>query len=77
MSIKKQIKTTGDLRKFLAATIVDVESGDIDLDKARSITKLAGQINESLYAEIKVAKTLAETGKDMESLGNLSIGNKD
>lgn len=71
MAVK--IKTTGQLREFLAKMIVDVESGSIDLDKASRITKLAGQINESFYAEVKVAKTRAEAGHIMSDIGSMSV----
>ena len=52
MNAKNLIKTTGDLREFLAMTIEDVASGDIDLDKATHITKLAAQVNESFVGLI-------------------------
>jgi hypothetical protein len=69
-----KIKTTGDLREFLAKAMVDVQSGELNLDKAARITKLAGQINESFYAEVKVAKTRTEAGSVMPNLGELTIG---
>lgn len=74
MSANKQIKTTGELRDFLATMMVGVKNGDLDVDKASRITKLAGQINESLYAEIKVAKVRAEAGQEIPQLGALAIG---
>jgi len=52
--------------------MLGVKNGDIDLDKARNITKLAGQINESFYAEVKVAKARAEAGEF--GLGAMKIG---
>lgn len=74
MSGNKGIKTTGELRDFLAMMMLGVKNGDLDLDKARNITKLAGQINESFYAEIKVAKIRAEAGQEMDALGSMKIG---
>jgi len=74
MSAKSKIKTTGELRDFLAEMMVDVKNGSLDLDKARNITKLAGQINESFYAEIKVAKIRAEAGEVMTGLGAMIVG---
>ena len=70
----KLMKTTGELRDFLATMMVGVKSGDIDIEKARNITKLAGQINESFYAEVKVAKVRAEAGEVMPKLGMMDIG---
>lgn len=75
MSGNKTIRTTGELRDFLATMMVDVKNGDIDLDKASRITKLAGQINESFYAEVKVAKVRAEAGSIMPALGAMQVGN--
>lgn len=69
-----KIKTTGQMRDFLATMMVGVKNGDLDLDKASRITKLAGQINESFYAEIKVAKVRAEAGENMPALGEMSVG---
>jgi hypothetical protein len=72
--VSGKIKTTGELRDFLANMMIGVKNGDLDLDKASRITKLAGQINESFYAEIKVAKTRAEAGAVMVDFGAMSIG---
>lgn len=69
-----KIKTTGELRDFLATMMVGVKNGDLDLDRASRITKLAGQINESFYAEVKVAKVRAEAGEQMPELGSMSVG---
>lgn len=69
-----KIKTTGELRDFLASMMLGVKNGDLDLDKASRITKLAGQINENFYAEIKVAKIRAEAGVEMGNLGAMPVG---
>jgi len=73
----KKINSTGQLRMFLAGILEDVVSGDIDLDKARAATKVAGQINESLYAEIKVARVRAEAGEEMIKLGVMPLGEEE
>jgi len=71
---KIEIKTTGQLRSFLAELMVDVKRGFLDTDRASRITKLAGQINENFYAEIKVAKVRAEAGDELTKLGSLLVG---
>ena len=76
MTGNKTIRTTGELRDFLAMMMVGVKNGDLDLDKARNITKLAGQINESFYAEVKVAKVRADAGQAMDALGALKVGDE-
>lgn len=68
-----KIKTTGEMREFLATMMLGVKNGDLDLDKASRITKLAGQVNESFYAEVKVAKIRAEAGENMPPLGEMPI----
>lgn len=75
--IKTAIKTTGDMRDFLANMMVGVKNGTLDLNKASQITKLAGQINESFYAEVKVAKIRAEIGEVMPALGDMKIGERE
>jgi hypothetical protein len=69
-----QIKTTGQLRQFLADTLVAVKNGQMDPDKARNITKIAAQINESIYSEIKTARVMDELGRQTAEMGNLKIG---
>ena len=72
-----KIRTTGQLRDFLAGMMMGVKSGDLDLDKASRITKLAGQVNESFYAEIKVASIRAAAGEELAKLGAMPIGESD
>lgn len=68
-----KITTTGELREFLASAINSVANGTMDSDKARNITKLAAQVNESFYSEIKIAKVQVEMGKASAELGQLKI----
>jgi len=72
--MNKKIKTTGELRDFLSTLMLDVKNGTLELDKANRITKLAGQINENFYAEIKVSKVLLEAGAAVNKFGELPIG---
>lgn len=67
------IETTGELRQFLCSAINGVANGTFDQEKAKTIVKIAGQVNESLYAEVKVAKTKAELGEESFKLGQLSM----
>lgn len=67
-------KTTGELRTFLATMMLGVKNGDLSVDAASRITKLAGQINESMYAEVKVAKVRAEAGIVSPAFGNMQLG---
>jgi hypothetical protein len=71
----QKINTTGELRTFLADLLVNVANGSADLDAARAMVKVAAQINESFYSEIKAAQVQMETfGEASHLLGNLPIG---
>lgn len=74
---KSSIKTSGDLRDYLCMAIKSVGNGSMDVAKANSINKLAGQINESLYSEVKVAKTTMELGETASAIGKLQLGDTD
>ena len=75
-TVKKQISTTGELRDFLSTLMVGVKDGVVTVEKASSIHKLAGQINESLYAEIKAARLQIDLKRDVVELGGLRVGEK-
>lgn len=67
-----QIKTTGDLRALLSQAIEDVKHGKMSIEKAGSIQKIAGRINESIYAEAKILLMINPQMKEA-SLGNLEL----
>lgn len=71
--MSKKISTTGQLREFLTNMLVDVAQGRCDLEKARNATKIAAQINESFYSEIKIAKVMIEGQRAVADLGELPI----
>lgn len=73
---ERKIETTGQLRKFLTETIVQIREGAIGLDEAGKITKLAAQIHESFYSEIKIQKAQWEMGVQVKhsELGSLPLG---
>jgi len=70
------INTTGDLRQFLCNSINSVANGTMDIGKAREVTKLAGQVNESFYSEVKVARLQLDLEKEAQELGTLSMEGK-
>jgi hypothetical protein len=51
------IRTSGDLRRFLAQTMLDVRSGAVSIDKADKIANLAKEVTSSLQSEVNAAKT--------------------
>lgn len=69
----KSIQTTGDMREFLVNMMIGVKNGHTDADTARNVTKLAAQVNESFYSEIKIARIQMEAGQEAAKLGSLPI----
>ncbi len=68
------IRTTGELREFLVQAMQDVRAGKMKPDDASRLTKIAAQVNESFYSEVKIAKTNREAGLAVAVLGHLPIG---
>lgn len=68
-----KITTSGDLREFLCSAINSVANGTMAIEKAREVTKLAGQVNESFYSEVKVARMQLDLGNEVSKLGTLDI----
>lgn len=69
----KILKNAGDLREFLLNSINEVANGDLDEKQSRDIIKLAGQVNESLYAECKVVSLKRDMGQACEKFGKLNL----
>lgn len=67
------IKTAGELRAFLADILVGIKNGDIDVDEANAIAKVAGQINQSLAVEAKTAIELQKMGENGHVAGSMQI----
>lgn len=72
--MKENILQTGALRAYLAKTLSLIEFGDIDIAKAAQITKMAAQINESIYAEMKVAQVRTAAGLPPFEMGAMPLG---
>lgn len=51
-----EIKTSNDLNKVLTGLLMDVRRGEIDLDKAKSITLIADKINKNNVNQIEYKK---------------------
>ena len=69
-----KIETAGDLRQFLCNMIVGIKTGDLEISKATQITKMAEQVTNSLYAEIKLQQMAIITGVAAEKIGALHLG---
>ena len=69
-----EIKTTGQLRQMLVNAAKGVLNGDMDLDRALALHKLAKNISESLYSETKIAMFRNEVGESIAEFGKLPLG---
>lgn len=67
------IKTTGDLRDFLAEVIIAVREGTIDQQRATAISKIACQINDSFVTEAQAALVALKLGFDGNSIGDMPL----
>ena len=72
--MKNEVKTTGQLRTLLANAAKGVLNGDLEIQKAEAIHKLAKNISESLYSETKIAMFRNEVGQAVEKFGELALG---
>ncbi len=66
------IRTTGDVRRIIAQTMLDVRSGTIDASRAQAVAQLAKELNSSLQAEVNVAKTLLLLKDNGVTVGNVA-----
>lgn len=71
-----EIKTTGQLRTLLVNAAKGVLNGDLDLDKAMAVHKLAKNVSESLYSETKIAMFRHEVGESIADFGKLPLGDE-
>jgi hypothetical protein len=69
-----KIETVGQLRAYLTTVLQDIVAGKVDQNDARNATKVAAQINENFYAEVKIQKMRLEAGEHLGKLGSLPIG---
>jgi hypothetical protein len=72
-----ELKTTGQLRTMLANAAKGVLNGDLDIDRALALHKLAKNISDSLYSETKIAMFSHEVGNETPAMGDLKIGGSD
>lgn len=79
MSLNEVVTTSGDLRRVLAQTMVEIKNGQLSVDRGLAIASLSKEITASLQAEVNVAKVrvaMLSAGKnlgDVTSLGKLII----
>lgn len=72
-----RIENVGQLRAFLWDVMVQLSDGSCEPDTATRIVKLATQVNESYYAEAKVAAARLAMGHVISELGTMPIAECD
>lgn len=72
--MREKIETTGQLREMLANAAKGVLNGDLDIDRATALHKIAKNISDSLYSETKIAMFSHEVGNTAAAMGALKIG---
>jgi hypothetical protein len=70
-----KIETTGDLRTLLANSAKGVMNGDMEIDRANALHKIAKNISDSLYSETKIAMFRREADLKMDEFGAMRLGN--
>ena len=71
-----KIETAGELRAFLCNMIVGVKNGDLEINKATQIVKMAEQITNSLYSEMKMQQLSIQSNNPHFLIGDMPlIGN--
>ena len=69
--IMSRMKTTGDLRQFLADSIMAVKNWPRWIPKSRGTSpRWLRRLRSRSTAEVKVAKTMKELGRSVKGLGD-------
>jgi hypothetical protein len=71
--MSSKIETMGQLRQFLANAILGVRDGHIKVAEATAIKKMAEEINESMYAEVKVGRLQRDLEREVHQFGKLPL----
>lgn len=69
-----QIQTAGQLREFLCMQLLGIKNGDVEINKASAITKMAEQITNSLYSEMKMKQLQLAAGENYAKIGSMALG---
>ena len=72
--MKEVIRTSGDIRRFIAQAMVDIRSGELSVAQGTCIAQLAGKLTENMQVEVNVAKvrvSMMASGKSMGEITNM------
>ena len=68
-----KIETMGQLRQFLANAILGVRDGTLKVAEATAIKHMASEVNESMYAEVKVSRLQKDLERAIKPFGQLPL----
>jgi hypothetical protein len=65
--MRKGMRTAGEMRDFLLEMMEGVRNGSVELQRASTVAKLAGQVTASLCAEAQMALVADKTKREFGS----------
>ena len=80
MALNEIMTTSGDIRRLLADTMVQIKNGTLPVERGLAVAALSKEITSSMQAEVNVAKVrvaMLVAGKSMgeiTTMGRLVIG---
>lgn len=72
MALNEVIRTSGDVRRLLAQTMVEIKNGNLSTDKGLAIAALSKELTASMQVEINVVKVHLAAGESGKKMGQLT-----
>ena len=72
MALNEVLRTSGDIRRFLAQTMSEIRSGDLSIDKGMTIAALSKEITANMQTEVNVAKVRVQMLATGENMGDVT-----
>lgn len=70
--LNEVVRTTGDVRRLLAQSMMDIKTGNLSVDKGLAIASLSKEITASMQAEVNTAKVQVAMLSVGKSIGQLT-----
>lgn len=72
MQMTEVIRTSGDIRRVLAQTMMEIKNGELSTEKGMAIAALSKEITASMQTEVNVAKVRVAMLSAGANLGELT-----
>lgn len=72
-----KLDTQGDLRRFLLESMVELRNGEIPTSMANGLARLASTVNDSLFAEARIAVVAMMAGQTPTEIGDLNLEHRE